>query len=386
MPNGACDLIDGIRKRPPMYVGDVSERGLHEMTFNVIDLLAAELISGYGTCIVVRICLDGTLAIEDDGRTVPVVPLTEFDGQSRFEIVFTRIEAAATYRGPQRYRVGSGGICGLALAQLNALSQWLVAETSDGAVCSRLRFERGRPIGPIAQEPATWTGLRLRFKPDPDIFQVTDFNSDILVTRLVELAALHAGLPLEFKDERSQQSLPICFADGLTSLVRLMNLDSILSYSKIITISHESDRFRLHVAFQHTEVSGCRAYCYANAMLNSEGGTHWTGFIAGLTRAIEHSSDCPTQNAQLATADLLNGLTAVISIWVDDLAFEGPTKNKFAFAAIHGTVEALVYQQLKALFEREPEIPWAIQSRKLTTFSHPPRWTLADIAALRQNE
>ncbi len=384
MSQSQMSLIDSIRKRPAMYVGDVSERGLHELAIQVVQLSVSELLSGFGTHIVIRLCLDGSAEITDDGRAVSVTPLPEFEGQSRFEIAFTRIEAATTYRGPQRYRVGSGGLCGLGLAPLNALSKWLVAETADGAVCSRLRFVRGRCMGSLVQEPATWTGLRLRFQPDPDIFQVTSFDQLTLGGRLVELAMLNASLRLEFQDERSQQSVSYCIPEGMTALMSVMKGLS-PTYPKILTVAHESERFRLHVAFQHFEFSSCRVWCYTNAILNSEGGSHWTGFVAGLTRAIEDSVDSSPEKVQFAISDLLNGLAAVVSIWVDDPIFEGPSRTKFAFAAIHETVESLVYQQLKDLFNREPEVLDAIRCRKRPALSKPPSWTVADIAAFRED-
>lgn len=354
--------IRGIRKRPAMYVGDTSTRGLHQMAFEVFDESLEELLNGFGTRMVVRLHSDGSLEVSDDGRSVPLHPLPEFDGKSRFEILFTRYEIGKNYRGPRHWRVGAGGLFGVGLVPTNALSEWLTAETGDSSVTTQVRFEQGQRVGKLTQTPSAFHGLQVHFKFDDSIFKDSCFCQRRLVTRLIELTALNPGIKVHFTDEVATESAMIEFNDGVSDLVRLMNRGLTPAYNDVLTVSHSSPDFRLDVALQHVEESRSCTIPFVNTIVTLEGGTHWIGFRAGLTKAVQHAlSD--ESNIAVDGRTLLRGLTAVVSIWVDDPMFEGPTKTKFAQSAVRGTVESLVYRELKRLFESNKEIPRAIWRR-----------------------
>lgn len=383
IPDDDLNGIRGVRKRPAMYVGDTQARGLHQLAFDVFDECVEELLSGFGTHIAVRLHLDGSLEVSDDGRTISLQPLAEFDGRSLFQVLFTRVEVGPNYRGPRHWRVGTR-VFGIGFFVDNALSEWFIAEMGDGSTTTRLQFERGEPVGELRQTSSPFLGLRVHFKPDASIFADFRFRQVSLVTRLIELTGLNQGITIDFVDEATAELATIQFASGVADFVRLLNRHRSPSYGDVLSVSHSSPEFRLDVAMQHVNEAQCCAVPYVNTILNDDGGTHWIGFRAGLTKAMQKAF-ADDSSVQIDGPSLLRGLTAVVSIWLDDPIFEGPTRSKFAQTAIRGTVESLVYREFSRLFAANPELPYAIWRRSQQTdeIDKPlrfgrPLWTLAD--------
>ena len=228
----------------------------------------------------------------------------------------------------------------------------------------------------------------MRFKPDPTIFERPQFLQKDIVSRVVELTSLNADIKVEVRDERTSESGVVEFPEGVAGLVRLMNRGLTPVYADILGVTHHSDSFRLDVAFQHVEEPGLRARPYVNAIHTIEGGTHWTGFQTGLTKSVQQALKIAGSARVVNGESLLRGLTAVVSVWVDDPQFEGPTRTKFAYAAIRGTVESIVYQGLKDILVERTRVLDAIEDRSRRgsavdadtyDLDHSP-WSLSDIS------
>ena len=322
------ETVDAVRLRPAMYIGDVSSYGLHNMAFAVLDDCVSEVVNGNGTAVAVTLYPDGSIEFVDDGRPYPTTPLKPFNGLSNFEVAFQEIVIGAQHRGPRSWGAGHGGSHEIGLTPVNALSEWLHAESSDGCTATLTKYERGTCNSPMTKKPSDETGLRVRFRPDREIFRVTDFSAERIRSRLTDLAAIWPSLKLSLRDRRAESNDEIFdFADGVRSLVRIMNTDAPVRYERIFTVSQASEVFRIDVAFQHSNDASEKIRSFVNSIMTYEGGTHLTGFRSGLTRAVNAALKQQAIDRSITGNDLSRGLTAVISLWVDDPRFEGPTKT-----------------------------------------------------------
>lgn len=348
------DTINGIRLRPAMYVGDTTVRGVHALVFGVLDDCVSEVVSGFGSHVSVTIHHDESIEISDDGRPFPTQPLTAFGGWSNFEFAFQEFVLGAQHRGPRPWRIGCGGLYGVDLTTANALSAWLQAESCNGRVGTLSEYERGVCRTRMTQRPADRTGLRVRFLPDREIFQVIDFSADRIRSRMTDLAGMWPGLTLTFRDHRTDEEERFEFPDGVATLVQLIDPTTPSWYERVFAVSKASEDFRLDVALEHVKGTNEKIRSFVNSIQTLEGGTHVAGFRSGLTRAVNSGLRRLSVDRSVSGDELSRGLRAVVSLWVDDPAFEGPTKTRFAYSAIRGTVESVVYHSLVEQFTNDP--------------------------------
>lgn len=385
MPINPLNPIDGIRKRPAMYIGPTDSFGLHNLAFMALDEFVSELLSGSGTQISVLITSDESLEVSDDGRPAVLDPLPQFPGQACFESAFTRLVGTSRFRGPKKYKGGACGLHTLSLTVVNALSEQLEAQTGDGQTISVLRFRQGEAAAKMTCTPGDTRGLKICFKPDRSIFSDTTFNQAAITSRLTELAALCLGVVIKFRDSRTGEQADFHFADGACGLVRLVNRTLNPAYNVIFAINHTSESLRLHIAFQHVREGGCRAMLYVNSLLTNEGGTHWEGFAAGLEAAVADLLD--EESGDSASAITHEGLTAVVSVWVDDPMFEGATHNKLVVPQLYDTVKTVVQRQLTTQLAENPSLIDALLHRPRSAFIPIEReWTLRQIQEAMSQE
>ncbi len=358
-------LVEGIRRRPAMYVVNTEAIGLHALAYEILEDSVAEIASGFGTRVTVTLHDDGSIEVEDDGRPIAKRRVSENGDKTLLETAFTKFDVifAPSPRGMRIWRIRGGGSHGIGFVVVNALSEWLVVYVGDGMTTSQLRFARGLVAEDLRQTPSNWSGCRFHFKPDPEVFRSIEFSLDLLRSRLRDLAALVSLARIELVDRRHNTSEVFSFPDGTSGLVQLLNCNQSPCYEQPISFTHATDIFRLDVAFQHSHATRSQVSTFVNAIQTIEGGSHWTGFKSGLTRAVNQSlrdlGRTPVSNGSA----LLNGLTACVAIWVDDPTFEGPTRTRFQYAAIEGTVESLVYHAVKDYLSKHPSVLEAIVIR-----------------------
>src|ERR1700678_2348806 len=353
--------LEGVRKRPDMYIGDTNERGLHHCVFEVVDNSVDEALAGFATAIQVTIHLDGSCSVEDDGRGIPVDPHPVYKIPA-LELVLTNLHAGGKF-GKGAYQV-SGGLHGVGAKCVNAVSEWLQAEGRRGGKGYQMRFEQGkttqkmRVIGDTRK-----TGTKITFKPDPEIFLTTrEFQYDILAKRMRELAFLHPGIKIELDDERSQKSDVFFFKDGITEFVRFLNQNKVVLHDKPITFSDSvpsEDPSKaatvVDVSMQYNDSYNDQVFAYANSIYNLEGGTHLSGFRTALTRVINNFAKANNllkeKDPSITGDDVREGLVAVISVKVPEPRFEGQTKTKLSNSEVDGIVQKIVGEKLKFFLE-----------------------------------
>jgi DNA gyrase subunit B len=350
--------LEGVRKRPDMYIGDTNERGLHHCVFEVVDNSVDEALAGYATQIKVTIHLDGSCSVEDDGRGIPVDPHPVYKIPA-LELVLTNLHAGGKF-GKGAYQV-SGGLHGVGAKCVNAVSEWFEAEVRRGGKVYQMRFAQGKTTQKMAVIGDTKkTGTKITFKPDPEIFLTTrDFQYEILAKRLRELAFLNPGIRIELADERSQKSDLFFFKDGITEFVRFLNQNKVVLHDKPITFSetvpNEADPTKpatvVDVSLQYNDSYNDQVFAYANSIYNLEGGTHLSGFRTALTRVINNFAKgnglIKEKDPAITGDDVREGLVAVISVKVPEPRFEGQTKTKLSNSEVDGIVQKAVGEKLK---------------------------------------
>ncbi|MEM2717089.1 MAG: DNA topoisomerase (ATP-hydrolyzing) subunit B [Archaeoglobaceae archaeon] len=345
--------LEAVRKRPGMYIGNTGVRGLHHLLWEVVDNSVDEAMAGFCKNIKVTLHKDGSASVEDDGRGIPV-DLHE-TGKPALEVVMTKLHAGGKF-GNKVYRV-SGGLHGVGVSVVNALSEWLdVWVKRDGKIYYQ-RYERGNPKTEIkVVGESSDTGTIVRFKPDEEIFEVTEFNYEIVSQRLKEIAYLCKGLRITLIDERTGKQEEYHFDDGILGLIRHMNRKK-KTFHEPIYIENSKNGILIEVAIQFVDSEIETIMAFANNIKNEEGGTHVIGFRAGLTRAInEYGRKNIKKFETIAGAEIREGLTAVISVKVPNPQFEGQTKNKLTNAEVKTAVESTVYAgMLKWLEENTKE-------------------------------
>jgi DNA gyrase subunit B len=359
--------LEGVRKRPDMYIGDTNERGLHHCVFEVVDNSVDEALAGFATGIKVTIHLDGSCSVEDDGRGIPVDIHPKYQIPA-LELVLTNLHAGGKF-GKGAYQV-SGGLHGVGAKCVNAVSEWFEAEVRRGGKVYQMRFAQGVTTQKMTVVGETKkTGTKITFKPDPEIFLTTrEFQYDILARRLRELAFLNPGIRIELVDERSQKTDSFYFKDGITEFVRFLNLNKNVLHDKPITFSdtvaNEADPTKppisVDVSLQYNDSYNDQVFAYANSIYNLEGGTHLSGFRTALTRVINNFAKANNlvkeKDPAITGDDVREGLVAVISVKVPEPRFEGQTKTKLSNGEVDGIVQKIVGEKLKFFLETNSSV------------------------------
>ena len=351
--------VEGIRMRPAMYIGDTTARGLHHLVFEVVDNSIDEAVNGYATTVTVVLHDDGSLSVKDDGRGIPVGILEEQENRSALEVVFTEIHAGGKFDRESGYKTGTGGLHGVGLTAVNALSKWLEVEIRRDEKLWTMGFERGKMTGPLKElGKSTKSGTYVKFHPDPEIFPETKFAFDTLARRLQEVAFLNAGVRIKISDECSDRSEEFCYERGLVEFVEHLNRTEQPLFSDVISIQAHLDEVEVDVAVQYHMDFTETVRTFANNINNIEGGTHLSGFRSGLTRSINQygRKENLFKDATPTGDDFREGLTAVIAVRVPDPQFEGQTKTKLGNSEVEGIVTSVVHDGMTKFLEANPKV------------------------------
>jgi DNA gyrase subunit B len=350
--------LEAVRKRPGMYIGSTGPRGLHHLVYEVVDNSVDEAIAGH--CDSVRVVLhpDNSCTVSDDGRGIPVGTM-EKEGRPAAEVVLTVLHAGGKFGDGGGYKV-SGGLHGVGVSVVNALSERLYLEICRDGHAWRQDYERGAPQGPLERGAATGeTGTKLTFLPDLEIFEEIGFDFQTLAERLRETAFLTRGLKIELIDERGQtNSVTFQYEGGIEDFVRHLNENKDSLHRKVIFFESEEEEGQVEVAMQWNSSYQESIFSFANNINTHEGGTHLSGFRAALTRTLNAYARgkglLKERDPNLAGEDVREGLTAVISVKLHDPQFEGQTKTKLGNPQVRGLVEETVNRKLAEFLEENP--------------------------------
>lgn len=349
--------LEAVRKRPGMYIGTTSSRGLHHLVYEVVDNSIDEALAGYCTKIEVLIHNDNSITVTDNGRGIPVD--MHKVGKPAVEVVMTVLHAGGKFGG-EGYKV-SGGLHGVGVSVVNALSEWLEVEVCRDNKLYSMRFERGhtaRPLQKIGEKECS--GTKITFKPDAEIFEETVYQFDILKQRLRELAFLNKGINIMLKDERNGEEQTFHYEGGIVSFVEYLNKSKEALHKSPVYIEGEKDTTMVEVAMQYNDGYSENIYSFVNNINTEEGGTHLSGFKIALTRLINDYArklNMLKENEEnLSGEDVREGLTCVISLKIREPQFEGQTKTKLGNSEVRGIVDGLVSEHLGYFFEENPQI------------------------------
>jgi DNA gyrase subunit B len=405
-----------VRERPAMYIGSTDTRGLHHLVYEVVDNSIDEALAGYCTFIAVIINKDGSLSVTDNGRGIPVDAM-EKNHKSALEVVLTVLHAGGKF-DKESYQV-SGGLHGVGVSVVNALSNWLSARVYRDGNIYEMRFSQGKPTSQLTSRKETlaemitrseqWfgspvpfsrtkstgsgpaagdeedrrsfldqfgtkmTGTTIHFVPDATIFETTTFDYDILAHRLRELAFLNAGLTIKISDERSGDKAVYCYAGGLVEFVKYLNEGAECLHSVPIDITKKDaeNKLELEVAMQYTTAYDEKIFAYVNSVNTREGGTHLEGFRSAITRAINtvaKRNGLIKENSAITLRgeDVREGLTSVLSVKMANPQFEGQTKMRLGNSSVKGIVDSLVYAALSEYFDENPKVLQTIIEKALS--------------------
>ena len=348
--------LEAVRKRPSMYIGDTGERGLHHLVYEAVDNSIDEALAGYATHVEVTIRPDNSIRVSDDGRGIPVDMHEE--GKPAVEVVMTILHAGGKF-DHNAYKV-SGGLHGVGISCVNALSKWMKVEVHRGGKAYEIGFERGNTVEPLKElGPVSDRGTTVTFKPDEEIFSTTVYKWDILKNRLRELAFLNSGVRITLTDEREGQQNKEAFhyEGGISEFVTMLNKDK-QALHPVIYMHKAKDGLDVEVAMQYNNGFSETIYSYANNINTFEGGTHLTGFQSALTRVINaygKSANLLKGDKSMSGVDTREGLTAVVSVKVPDPQFEGQTKTKLGNNEVKGIVDSVVNEALSTFLEENPQ-------------------------------
>ncbi|MDD1705853.1 MAG: type IIA DNA topoisomerase subunit B [Methanoregulaceae archaeon] len=408
--------LQPVRERPAMYIGSTDTRGLHHLVYEVVDNSIDEALAGYCTKISVLIGKDGSISVEDNGRGIPVDQM-EKNGKTALEVVLTVLHAGGKF-DKETYQV-SGGLHGVGVSVVNALSSWLLARVYREGNIYEMRFSQGNTMAPCSQreetlgelisryqqwygEPAPFTpakpvpgstnedlqketrreflslfgtrltGTRISFIPDKTIFETTTFDYDILAHRLRELAFLNAGLAIGITDERTGDHSTYCYEGGLSEFVKYLNegAESLNPVPIFISRKDVENKVELEVAMQYTTGYDEKIFSYVNSVNTREGGTHLEGFRSAITRAINvvaKRNGIIRENATITLRgeDVREGLTSVVSVKMASPQFEGQTKMRLGNSNVKGIADSLVYAALTEYFDENPKVLQVIVEKAL---------------------
>ena len=355
--------LEAVRKRPGMYIGTVSQRGLHHLVYEIVDNSVDEALAGFCTEITVTLNKDKTVTVTDNGRGVPV-GIHHKMGIPTVEVVFTVLHAGGKFGGGG-YKV-SGGLHGVGASVVNALSEWLEVEVSNGEGIYHQRYERGKTVTKLERIGDTKkTGTKVTFLADDTIFETLNYDYEILETRLREMAFLNKGLKITITDNRGEEPIvgEHCYQGGLISFVDFLNLNKTPTHPKPIYFEG-GDEVPVEIALQYTDTYSENILGFVNNILTPEGGTHIEGFKTSLTKCLNDYARShkilKEKDANLQGEDFREGLTAVISVKVTDPQFEGQTKQKLGNSNVKGIVLSIMNQKFSEYLEENPSVAKAI--------------------------
>ena len=359
--------LEAVRKRPAMYIGSTDVHGLHHLVYEVVDNAIDEAMAGYCDAISVTIHTDNSVSVDDNGRGIPVDVMVA-EGKPAAEVVLTVLHSGGKF-DRETYKV-SGGLHGVGVSVVNALSERLDAEIRRDGSVYRLAFSRGETIDPIqVTGKSRKTGTKITFKPDPEVFTEREFHFDTLSQRLRELSFLNAGLKITILDERSGKSHEFQYKGGIASFVQHLNRSKNALHGKPIFVEGEKDGVQAEVALQYNDSYQETVFAFANNINTYDGGTHLIGFRSALTRAVNQYAQkgnlLKGVKENLSGDDLREGLTAVVSVKVPEPQFEGQTKHRLGNSEVKGIVDSLVYEKLTNFFEENPPVARKIVEKGL---------------------
>ena len=362
--------LEAVRKRPGMYIGSTSIRGLHHLVYEIVDNAVDEVLAGFCDVIDVKIQEDNSITVIDNGRGIPV-GINHKAGIPAVEVVFTILHAGGKFGGGG-YKV-SGGLHGVGASVVNALSEWLEVTIYHEGKVYRQRYERGKTIyklkviGECEQEK---TGTMVSFLPDKEIFEETVFDFDTLKQRFREMAFLTKGLKIRLTDEREEKELvkEFHYEGGIKEFVTYLNRSKEALYPEIIYCEGTKDGVAVEVAMQHNDSYNETTYGFVNNITTPEGGTHVVGFRNALTKTFNEyarKNKLLKENEKLAGEDIREGLTAIISVKIEEPQFEGQTKQKLGNSEARGAVDAVVSRTLEIFLEQNPSVAKTIVDKSV---------------------
>ena len=348
--------LEPVRTRPGMFIGSTDVRGLHHLVYEVVDNSVDEALAGLCDRILITIHADCSVTIEDNGRGIPV-DVHEKTGVSALETVLTRLHAGGKFGG-KSYKV-SGGLHGVGVSIVNALSLKLVATVYQAPYIHEQEYRNGAPLGKVERVGKTdRNGTTIHFLPDSEIMETLDYEFNTLAQRFREIAYLCPGLRIEFRDERTSKELTFYFESGIRAFVHQMNRRKTIINNEEIFFSGSANSLQLEAAMQYTQSYDERIYAFANTINNVDGGTHLTGFRSALTRTFNDYARkknlLKEKDLSLTGDDVRTGLTAVISVRLTNPQFEGQTKAKLGNSEVRGFVETTVNEKLGQFLEEHP--------------------------------
>ena len=353
--------LEAVRKRPGMYIGSTSSRGLHHLVYEIVDNAVDEALAGYCDTIDVQINSDNSITVVDDGRGIPV-DIQKKAGLPAVEVVFTILHAGGKIGGGG-YKV-SGGLHGVGASVVNALSEWLEVEVYHGGKVYKQRYERGKTMYPlkiVGDCPSDKHGTKVTFLPDKTIFEETVYDYDTLKIRLRETAFLTKNLKIILRDDREDKKEKVFhYEGGIKEFVTYLNRSNVPLYDNVIYCEGKKDNVLVEVAMQHNDSYTENIYSFVNNINTPEGGTHLTGFRNALTKTF---NDYGRKNKLLKDSepaltgeDIREGLTAIISVKIEEPQFEGQTKQKLGNSEARGAVDSVVSEQLTYFLEQNPSV------------------------------
>ena len=348
--------LDAVRRRPAMYIGDTGAKGLHHLVYEVVDNSIDEAMVGFCDSIKVEINKDNSVMVEDNGRGIPV-DMHPTQKKPALEVVMTMLHAGGKF-DHRTYKV-SGGLHGVGVSVVNALSEWCEVEVARDGKKYFQRYERGNTIAPLKEiGKARDTGTKTTFSPDPQVFKKIDFNFDVLSGRMRELAFLNKGLKIEIEEQESGKSHLFKYKGGIVSFVDYLNENKQPIHRRPLYFQKQREGVDVEIALQYNDSYVDNIFSYVNNISTIEGGTHLVGFKTALTRTINNYAQKNNllKNGQppLEGEDVREGLTAIISVKVPDPQFEGQTKTKLGNSEVKGIVESVLGESLSEFFEENP--------------------------------
>ncbi len=352
--------LEAVRKRPGMYIGSTSVRGLHHLVYEILDNSIDESLAGYCNEIKVRILEGNVIEVEDNGRGIPV-GINKKQGVPAVTLVFTVLHAGGKFGGGG-YKV-SGGLHGVGASVVNALSEWLEVEVSDGKNVYYQKYQRGKIVNDLEIIGDTdKTGTKVRFLADSEIFETLEYEYEVLLKRIREQAFLNGGLSIEISDERDVTNIKkkkMCYEGGIREFVSYINKNKEATHEDVIYMSGEKNGAMAEIALQYTNRYDETIVSFANNIHTVDGGTHETGFKTALTRNINayarKKGILKEKDENLSSEDVREGITAIISVKVEEAQFEGQTKTKLGNSEVTGLVSSLMNEKLTEYFEENPK-------------------------------